>query len=78
METAFLMLVASLFFSIIFAPSSQNFTQQAEALSDIAFPQADEGTPQAVFFGECWTGDWAVLGVGNYRTTPIVKSGGKK
>jgi hypothetical protein len=43
------------------------------AFSDFEFPQADEGTPQAVIFGDCWTDDWMVLGVGNYRSTPIRK-----
>lgn len=42
------------------------------------FPQADDGTPQAVIFGDCWTGDWTVLALGNYRTTPIRSGGGKK
>jgi len=49
------------------------------AFEDFDFPQVDEGTPQAVIFGDCWSGDWTVLAVGNYRTTPIKKdSGGKK
>ena len=51
--------------------------QQATSLEDFDFPQADEGTPQAVFFGDCWTEGWMVLWYGNYRTTKI-KSGGKK
>lgn len=46
-------------------------------LADIDFPQAEEGTPQAVFFGDCWSGDWMVLGVGNYRTSPIKAEDGK-
>lgn len=46
-------------------------------LSDIDFPQAEEGTPQAVIFGDCWSGDWMVLAVGNYRTSPIKADGGK-
>lgn len=52
-------------------------TPQASALEDFDFPQADEGTPQAVFFGDCWTEGWMVLWYGNYRTTKI-QSGGKK
>lgn len=47
-----------------------------EALEEIDFPQADEGTPQAVFFGDCWSEDWMVLAVGNYRTSPIMSEGG--
>lgn len=49
----------------------------ATALEDFDFPQAEEGTPQAVFFGDCWTEGWMVLWYGNYRTKKI-KSGGKK
>ena len=40
---------------------------------DWNFPQIDEGTPQCVFFGACWTEDWQVLAYGNYRTTEIKK-----
>lgn len=48
-----------------------------EAFEDIKFPQAEEGTPQCVIFGDCWSGDWTVLAVGNYRTQEIRGSGGK-
>lgn len=51
--------------------------QAPTSLEDFDFPQADEGTPQAVFFGDCWTNGWMVLWYGNYRTTKI-KSKGKK
>lgn len=47
------------------------------AMADFKFPQADEGTPQPVIFGDCWTGDWMVLGVGGFNSLPI-ESGGKK
>lgn len=50
---------------------------KATALEDFDFPQAEEGTPQAVFFGDCWTEGWMVLWYGNYRTKKI-KSKGKK
>ena len=40
---------------------------------DWNFPQIDEGTPQCVFFGDCWPEDWQVLAYGNYRTTEIKK-----
>jgi len=46
------------------------------ALEDFDFPQAQEGTPQAVYFGDCWTDGWMVLWYGNMRTTKIKK--GKK
>jgi len=49
-----------------------------QSFDEIDFPRAEEGTPQAVTFGECWTPDWCVLAVGDYRTTSIVKRGGGK
>lgn len=52
--------------------------KEPEAMKDIDFPQADEGTPQAVIFGDCWSGDWVVLAVGNYRTEEIRSESGSK
>ena len=51
----------------------QRWTQAPEAVSanDWDFPQTDEGVPQCVFFGDCWTEDWQVLCYGNYRTSEI-------
>lgn len=49
----------------------------ATALEEIDFPQAEEGTPHAVFFGDNWTAGYQVLYYGNMRTRKI-KSGGKK
>ena len=69
-------LVASLVISAIFAPKTQ--VQPPAAFEDFDFPQADEGTPQAVYFGECWSSSWMVLAVGDYRSTAIRKKGGKK
>lgn len=43
------------------------------AFEDFDFPQSTEGTPQCVVFGDVWIQDWMVLGVGNYRNTPIIK-----
>jgi hypothetical protein len=48
------------------------------ALEDWGFPQADDGTPEAVYFGDCWTEDPVVLYYGNYRTLKIKAGGGKK
>lgn len=52
----------------------------ATMFKDINFPVADEGTPQAVLFGDCWTPDFQVLWYGNMRTDPIKTStsSGKK
>lgn len=53
--------------------------QNAEAvgIEEIDFPQADEGTKHAVFFGDNWTAGFMVLWYGNMRTLKI-KKGGKK
>lgn len=74
--TALILLTASIIISAALAPKVQQ--PQPEAFEDINFPQADEGTPQAVTFGDCWSEDWMVLAVGNYRTEPIKGEGGKK
>lgn len=71
---ALVFLVASTVIQAILV-KPQNAT--ATSLEDFDFPQAEEGTPQAVFFGDCWTQGWMVLWFGNYRTTKI-KSKGKK
>ncbi len=39
--------------------------------SSAEWPTADEGTPQAMIFGDCWSEDWFVLAVGNKRARPI-------
>jgi hypothetical protein len=46
-------------------------------LEDFDFPQSEDGTPQAVLFGDAWTSGWMVLWYGNFRTKKI-KAGGKK
>ncbi len=48
------------------------------ALTDWDVPTIDEGTPQAIIFGDCWDDSFHVLGIGNYRTYPVKSSGGKK
>lgn len=45
-------------------------------LEDFDFPQSQDGTPQAVLFGDGWTSGWMVLWYGNFRTIKI-KAGGK-
>lgn len=76
--TALVSMAASYVITAIFTPSTQQDQLQPAGFDEFDFPQADEGTPQCVFFGECWSPDWTVLGVGNYRTTPIMSDGGGK
>lgn len=75
-DTALYLLIASMVISVALAPKVQ--PPPPTAFEDIDFPQVDEGTPQAVFFGDCWSEDWLVISVGNYRTEEIKSSGGKK
>ena len=68
--TTFLIYLAiSTFISIALMPSQQ--ITQPEAARSLDIPQAEEGTPQSVIFGDCWSGDWMVLAHGNYRTQEI-------
>ncbi|OOF65120.1 hypothetical protein [Rodentibacter sp. Ppn85] len=55
------------------AKKSNTNNPDAVNAKDWNFPQIDEGTPQCVFFGDCWTEDWQVLAYGNYRTSEIKK-----
>lgn len=67
------LVVVSLIASVALAPKPQK--PKPPALTDFEFPQVDEGTPQTVVFGDCWIDGWMVLGVGNYRTTPVKAKG---
>lgn len=68
--------IASILISAALAPRVQ--PPQPEAFADIEFPQFEDGTPQAVTFGDAWSEDWMVLAVGDYRTEPVSAEGGKK
>lgn len=52
----------------------------ASMFKDANFPVADEGSAQAVVFGDCWTPDWQLIWYGNMRTVAITENtgGGKK
>lgn len=45
--------------------------QSPDPARSVDIPQAEEGTPQAVIFGDCWSGDWMVINYGNLRTQEI-------
>lgn len=45
-------------------------------LKDFNFPRIEEGTPQAVVFGDVWLESWQVLWYGNLSTSPIAAPGG--
>lgn len=73
---ALVMLVASFIITAIFAPKQQ--PPPPASLDDMNIPQAEEGTPQCVVFGDCWVEDWTVLAYGNFRTRAIKAKQGKK
>ena len=66
-------MVASYLISQALAPKPKNNSPEAATSEDWDFPQADEGTPQCVIFGDCWTSSWQVLDYGNYRYIEIKK-----
>lgn len=70
------MLVASVLISAALAP--KQVPPKPTAFEDMNVPMAEDGTPQAVIFGDVWSPDWTVLAVGNYRTTAIKSKSGKK
>ncbi|MCL2076651.1 MAG: hypothetical protein FWH15_09520 [Betaproteobacteria bacterium] len=47
------------------------------SLEDFDVPQHVEGSAQIWVFGDCWIPDWFVLGIGNFRTSPIRTKSGK-
>lgn len=75
-DDAIYLLIASVIINLAMTPKQQG--QPPTAFEDVDFPQADEGTPQPVVFGDCWSGDWMVLAVGNYSVREIPGGGGKK
>lgn len=73
---AIAMAVASIIMSVALAPKAAE--AKPSTFDDMNMPQVDEGTPQTVIFGTCWTEDWMVLWTGNFRTKKIKASQGKK
>lgn len=70
------MLIASYAITVMLTPKAE--VPKPSALEDFDFPQIDEGTPQAVVFGDVWIQDWMVLWYGNMRTSKIKAKGSKK
>lgn len=77
---AAVLLVAAAAITTLAAGKSKSQVTPPSQFKDFQFPVPDEGTPQAVIFGDVWTNDWQVLWVGNYQTKAIYaqSSGGKK
>jgi hypothetical protein len=77
---AAVLLIASAAITALASSPAKSQITQPNQFKDFQFPVPEEGTPQAVIFGDVWTNDWQVLWVGNYQTKPIYAStsGGKK
>lgn len=69
-------LIISIYLQVALAPKPNE--PKPAAFSDIDVPQVAEGTPEAVIFGDVWSPDWTVVAMGNFRTTPVKSSAGKK
>lgn len=69
-------LAISIIVGIVLAPKPS--IPKPATLEDFEFPVPDEGTPQAVVFGEVWVTGWMVLTYGNLRTKAVESEGGKK
>lgn len=72
----FLLLVASFALSELLVKKPQ--PTKPASIEDFQIEQVDEGTPQTVFFGDCWQKGWFVLWYGDLRSSPIKSKGGKK
>jgi hypothetical protein len=70
------LLIASWLLQAIITPKPTK--PKPAAFDEFDFPQVEDGTPQAIVFGDVWSPDWLVLWYGNYRTSPIKSSGNKK
>jgi len=78
---AIALLIISYVITALITPKPKQPDPAKPALfKDFQFPIPDEGTPQSIVFGDCWTPDWQVIWYGNMRTEPIQTSsgGGKK
>jgi hypothetical protein len=72
---AIAMLVVSYVITALLMPKPQKV--KPASLEDFEMPQKEEGTPQAVIFGEGWTQGPQILWYGNLRTKKIKAEGGK-
>lgn len=79
METAIyyiVVIIVSVLVQMALAPKPT--LPEPATFNDFEFPQYEEGTPQAVVFGDVRIKGWMVLTYGNFRAEEIRKSGGKK
>lgn len=71
-------LIISIIVTVATRPHAKGNQAAAATMDDFDIPQAKEGTPQMIIFGDCWCTDWTVIGMGNFRSSPIRSGGGGK
>jgi hypothetical protein len=59
--------------AISYALRPKSVTPEPAELAEFQFPQAEEGTPQAVVFGDVWQDGYQHLWHGNLQTNAIKK-----
>lgn len=77
-QLAIALVLMAVSYAITASMTKRQPAQKPAALEDFDFPQMDEGTAQAVAFGDVWAPGWMVLWYGDYKVTPIKSKGGKK
>lgn len=78
LAVAIVLLIVSALVTTLAMSGNRPQDAKANVLADFNFPQFQEGTPQAVIFGDVWSGDWMVLWYGDFGVDPIKGKGGKK
>jgi hypothetical protein len=74
----FAIAVVSFALTSLLTPHPHSVEQKPAELTDFQVPQWEEGTPEAVIFGDVWIIGWIVLWYGNLRSTAIIVKNKKK
>lgn len=70
-----LLMAASMLLTMLLVKRSK---PKPAGIEEFDFPQFDDGTPEAVFFGDTWATGPMVVWWGNLRTKKIKAKAGKK
>lgn len=69
-------IIASYVIAAVF--TEQPAPPKPTALEDFDLPQVEDGTPQAVVFGDVICDGWQILWYGNYRTSEVTAGSASK
>ncbi|TAA42930.1 hypothetical protein EAT51_04320 [Pseudoxanthomonas winnipegensis] len=68
--------IALIIIAVLYAAyAARQIRAKRLAFEDSDFPTFEEGTPQYVVFGDCWSADWCVIAWGNTRAKKVYKGG---